>query len=238
MLRKTLKTLETKTGTERLMAFSDGVFAIAITLLILDIHLPEGVELKTNEQLWSQLGDLWPHYIAYLISFWLIGQFWLIHHNMFSHIEYVDSGLLTRNALLLLTVSFMPFPTVIISEYGSLTAAAILYALTLAFSRLASTIVWQHAVHNHLLKEDTPPALIRIYNVRGVVTPLLFVLSALVAFIYLPAAYLIWGLTPRIAQTVDYFFRPKDSQDPETKTEVKTEPTKKEDKEKSKDKAV
>jgi uncharacterized membrane protein len=223
MLRKTLKTLETKTGTERLLAFSDGVFAIAITLLILDIHLPEGVELKTNEQLWSQLGDLWPHYIAYLLSFWLIGQFWLIHHNMFSHIEYVNSGLLTRNALLLLTISFMPFPTVIISEYGSLTAAAILYALTLAFSRFTSTIVWHYATHNNLLKEDTPPALIRIYNVRGVVTPLLFVLSALVALIYLPAAYLIWGLTPRIAQAVDYFYRPKDSQAPETETEQKTE---------------
>jgi uncharacterized membrane protein len=225
------------------LAFSDGVFAIAITLLILDIHLPEGVDLKSSDELWSRLGELWPQYVAYLLSFWLIGQFWLIHHNMFSHIEYADSGLLVRNTFLLLTISFIPFPTVVISRYGSVPAAAIFYALTLACSRLASTIVWRYAAHHNLLKEDTDPTLIKIYKVRGLVNPILFVLSALVALIYLPAVYIIWGLTPRMAQAVDYFYRPKDSQDPktetsngtETKTDKAIETAKKEDKDKSKD---
>ena len=221
MLKRTAKPPETNTGTERLVAFSDGVFAIAITLLILDIRLPDGVDLKNNDQLWSQLGDLWPRYLAYLLSFWLIGKFWLMHHNMFAQIEYANSGLLARNALLLLTISFIPFPTVVISQYGGLSVAAIFYALTLTLSRLASTNVWLYATHHHLLKADTPPILIKIYSMRGLVYALLFSLSTLVALIYLPAAYVMWGLTPRVTQVVEYFYRPKDPEKEGEKAKVK-----------------
>jgi uncharacterized membrane protein len=97
--------------TNRLEAFSDGVFAIAITLLVLELNVPEG------EHLWEQLKDDWPSFAAFFVSFWVIGIIWVNHHGVLDHLARADRGVLYLNLLLLLTVVFIPFPTALLAEH-------------------------------------------------------------------------------------------------------------------------
>ena len=99
---------QNRTGLERLMFFSDAVFAIAITILVLDIHLPSGVDLSSDRQLLSALGGLWQKYLAYIISFWVIGLYWINHHRKFLFIKKFDHRLLSLNLLFLMVMDICP----------------------------------------------------------------------------------------------------------------------------------
>ncbi len=99
--------------TSRVEAFSDGVFAIAITLLILDVHVPT----SSQGSLGHALGRQWPTYVAFLISFAFIGIMWVNHHRLFNHIHRTDNGLMFLNLLLLLGVTVVPFPTALIAAH-------------------------------------------------------------------------------------------------------------------------
>jgi uncharacterized membrane protein len=93
-------------------AFSDGVFAVAITLLVLEISVP----LSAFDDLWGGIGDQWPSYLAYVTSFMTIGGLWLVHHAVFRRLEYADSIVIRLNLVLLMAVSFLPFPTKLMAE--------------------------------------------------------------------------------------------------------------------------
>jgi uncharacterized membrane protein len=127
----------------RVEAFSDGVMAIAITLLILDVRLPAGA----HGSLVRQLMRLWPSYLAYLDSFLTIGVIWLCHHAFFSRIRRVDALLAFGNLVLLMTVAFVPFPTSVLAEHlagGGTDArtAAAFYGLVAAVQAAAWLIMW------------------------------------------------------------------------------------------------
>ncbi|MBU6283202.1 DUF1211 domain-containing protein, partial [bacterium] len=98
--------------TRRVEAFSDGVIAIAITILVLQINIPQ--RLLSN--LGRELFGLWPSYLAFVISFLTIGRIWLVHHTIFSAIRAVDIPFLRANTFLLMLVSFLPFPTAVLSQ--------------------------------------------------------------------------------------------------------------------------
>src|SRR5258708_7510735 len=98
-------------GPQRLEAFRDGVFAIALTLLVLEIRLPPPDQLADPVRLVGALRDLWPSYLGYALSFVTVGIMWANHHNLFRYVAIVDHGLLLANLLLLLGVGFVPFPT-------------------------------------------------------------------------------------------------------------------------------
>jgi uncharacterized membrane protein len=108
-------TTDRRRGPERLEAFSDGVFAIAITLLVLEIRVPSADQLSDPVELIKALGALWPSYVGYLISFVTIGIIWANHHNLFRLVARVSHGLVMANLLLLLTVGFVPFPTALLA---------------------------------------------------------------------------------------------------------------------------
>src|SRR3954464_15798437 len=95
----------------RLEAFSDGVFAVAITLLVLEIDVPVG------DHLWHKLGDEWPSFASFFVSFWVIGIIWVNHHGVLDHVRRADRGLLYCNLLVLMTVVFIPFSTALIAEH-------------------------------------------------------------------------------------------------------------------------
>ena len=137
-------------GLEQLVFFSDAVFAIAITVLVLDIRLPEGVASFDNAQLLSMLTGLSHKYFAYALSFWVIGLYWISHHRKFLLIKRFDNRLLMLNLLLLSVIAFIPFPTSVISESGNRTAT-IFYALVMTLAGLLLEILWWHAAHNHKL---------------------------------------------------------------------------------------
>lgn len=107
-------TLPTMVGKNRLEAFSDGVFAIAVTLLVIEIHAPE---VEEGESLAAALREQWPSYAGYLVSFLVIGLMWLNHHRIFDQVLQVDGPLLLLNLNLLLWIALIPFPTAVMAQY-------------------------------------------------------------------------------------------------------------------------
>lgn len=133
------------TRSGRLEAFSDGVFAIAITLLVLDLAVPPRDQVRTGG-LGSALAHQWPSYFAYLVSFLIIGIIWANHHTMFSKVKLVDRPVLFANLALLLVVSALPFPTRLLAEYltagsDAHTAAAI-YSGTMFAMGCVYSVLW------------------------------------------------------------------------------------------------
>ena len=136
--------------TNRLEAFSDGVFAIAITLLVLELNVPEG------EHLWEQLKDEWPSFAAFFVSFWVIGIIWVNHHGVMDHLARADRGVLYLNLLLLFTVVFIPFPTALLAEHlksgESDHIAAIIYSGAFLAMSIAYGLLWNYITkRRHLL---------------------------------------------------------------------------------------
>ena len=141
--------------TARVEAFSDGVFAIAITLLIIEVkvprHVPEG-------QLWPTLVGMWPSFLAFLTSFITIGVMWVNHHRLFTLIRRCDNGLLMTNLLLLLGITWVPFPTALLAEYlghpGD-RVAAVVYSGSFFVIAIFFQILWRYTTRRgRLLGED------------------------------------------------------------------------------------
>jgi uncharacterized membrane protein len=176
------KTHTDSLGLERLIFFSDAVFAIAITLLALDIRLPPDTSALSNSELLERLLALGPQYRSYGISFLVIGSFWITHHSRFRFIRRYDSRLLLLNLLLLMVIAFIPFPTAVLSEHGNRTAT-IFYALTIVVAGLLSSLMWWYAVAgNRLVDEDFAPRQRQQGLLRTLIAPAVFLLSIGIAF--------------------------------------------------------
>jgi uncharacterized membrane protein len=126
-------------GIGRILALSDGVFAIAITLLILEIAVPA---TTSDAGLPKALLGLWPRYLAYVVSFVVIARFWVIHRLAFRLIGRDDAVLVWLNLLLLMFVAFLPFPTAVLGEHAGSPAAAVLYAISVVLASIASAAYW------------------------------------------------------------------------------------------------
>jgi uncharacterized membrane protein len=191
-------------GTARMETFSDGVLAIAATLLILEIGVSGHVD-----NLRQALFDLWPSYLAYVTSFLTIGIIWMNHHTVVSTFARVDRVVLFLNLLLLMTVSFLPFPTRLVAEYlnepGEQTAV-VAYSLTFIVMAVVYNGMWQYASRGRrLIRDDVPDSRVRAISqafTPGVPLYVLTLLAALVspiasvlltfaiAAFYLPSAVL------------------------------------------------
>jgi uncharacterized membrane protein len=170
-------------STGRLEAFSDGVFAIAITLLVLEVKIPDfKTAIGPDKTLADFLKEQWPVYVAYFSSFLSIGIIWVNHHIIFKYINRTDRWLLNFNLLLLLTVSFIPYPTDLLGEAiqaqldvsthptadmlalsaGDTTTAALLYIGTLLMMAFAFVLLWGYAIKNFRLVDNrSDPAKLR-----------------------------------------------------------------------------
>jgi uncharacterized membrane protein len=128
--------------TARLEAFSDGVFAVAITLLILEINVPGG------ENLWHQLKEEWPSFASFFVSFWVIGIIWVNHHGLLDHLKRADRGVLYLNLLVLMTVVFIPFSTDLFAVHLKSGAdekvAAIVYSSSFLAMGVSFGLLWTY----------------------------------------------------------------------------------------------
>ncbi|MGB2838699.1 MAG: TMEM175 family protein [Actinomycetes bacterium] len=185
--------------TGRMEAFSDGVFAIAITLLVLEIGVPEG----SGDDLWGALLDQWPSYLAYLVSFATIGAVWFAHTVITEALSGATSVLIRVNLLLLLVVAFLPFPTILLSEYvGEPDAeriAVTVYGLNLLLASVLLSTLWRYANRAGLVREDLTDREVRALSSRltpslvsyavvivlGIFLPVVAVLGYLLIAIYL-----------------------------------------------------
>jgi uncharacterized membrane protein len=140
--------------TARLEAFSDGVFAIAITLLVLEITVPA----SAFDDLWRGIADQWPSYLAYATSFWTIGGLWVVHHGIFRRLRQADLTVLRLNLLLLMVVSFLPFPTRLMAEAlrepGAEQTAVLFYGATLFVITAVIAAMGRYAASRPQLRDD------------------------------------------------------------------------------------
>lgn len=180
---------------DRIVFFSDAVFAIAITLLVLDIRVPYLSEDLVAEELGASLLALWPKYLGYVISFLSIAVFWNIHHRIFREIKGYDGTLILLNFLFLMFVAFLPFPTSLLGEYGNNQLPVAIYAAMLAIGRLLLTAIYWYATSgNRLVSGTTDPTMVRFFHVRGLTISLIFLLSIGVSFFSVRAAVGSWVL--------------------------------------------
>ena len=133
--------------TDRLEAFTDAIIAIAITLLVLDIKVPSREANDSNQALWHSLGDIWPNYFGYALSFIVLGIMWVNHHQIFQYIARTNHAFLIINVFFLLCVSFLPFPTALVAEYigheGNRTAT-IVYTGWFLVTAIFYNLIWRY----------------------------------------------------------------------------------------------
>jgi len=139
----------------RVEQFSDGVIAIAITVIVLGIAVP----LVGSAGLASQLLELWPSYLAYVISFLTIGGFWFNHHTIFFCLRAINPSVMRVNLLLLMAIAFLPFPTAVMAQDlsqagGGAEVAVVFYGISLLLCRLLLTWLWNVCTTDHLIRSE------------------------------------------------------------------------------------
>ena len=180
-------------STERTVFFSDAVFAIAMTLLVLDLHAPPDLG---QDRLGAVLVEALPRFFAYALSFAVIGAAWMSHHGKFTVVRRYDAGLQWLNLLLLFFVALLPMPTSFISEYGGGSSPwpVVLYAAVTASMHLVLDLIWVHAWHAGLVAHEVDAALYRYVLLLALPVPVVFVLSIPVAFLDPSLAMNLWWL--------------------------------------------
>jgi uncharacterized membrane protein len=175
--------------TSRLEAFSDGVFAVAITLLVLEIHVPGG------EHLWHQLKEEWPSFASFFVSFWVIGIIWVNHHGVLDHLKRADRPVLYLNLLVLMTVVFIPFATALIAEHLKSGAdeqtAALVYSGAFLALAIAFGALWTYiARHREQLGVELSDEAVRRTSLTFLIGNPFYAVAVIFAFIS-PAAVLV-----------------------------------------------
>jgi len=192
--------------TRRLEALVDGVFAIAITLLVLEISVPI-VDSAEASDLVDALIDKWPSYIAYAVTFFIVGAYWINHHRLFFLLRGVDHTFLILNILCLMAIAIIPFPNAVVAEYlrdpALRGAAAALYGVAMLVLALLFNATWWYAHLRGLFRKDVDPAKIRKVLRSYAVGPVVFALgialsgwapvAVLIVFFLLPVGYLFEG---------------------------------------------
>jgi uncharacterized membrane protein len=171
--------------TQRLEAFSDGVFSIAITLLVLELSIPES-RSATPPPLGSALLHLWPSYIGYVLSFITVGIYWANHHSIFRFYQRTDHAFNLLNLAFLMSISFLPFPTAVLSRYvmvpGQGETAVMFYAFGLVLPAACFLAMWTYASRRHqLIDRRLPQDFIRYLSRQYMASVLIYTTALIVA---------------------------------------------------------
>jgi uncharacterized membrane protein len=178
---------ETEFG--RIVAFSDGVFAIGITLLVLNLEVPDVPDADLAQALWQD----WPHLFAYALSFAVVGRFWLVHHSFFSTLTGFDATLMTSNLVYLGLIVLVPFSSDVLGEYGNTAVAVVIYAGTLGAAGLLNWLMIRYALRSDLIITERLPDTQPFGQASALIIPGVFVLSIPVAILVSPlVAELVW----------------------------------------------
>jgi TMEM175 potassium channel family protein len=184
-------------NTNRIEAFSDGVFAVAITLLVLNLQVPEVAASVVSRELVAKLLELWPKLLIYVLSFVIVGIYWVAHHNSFHYIQRSDRTLLWLNILLLMCIVFIPFPTALVGEYPQQRVSIVIYGGTLVITGLVLQLLWWYATsENRLVDREIDPQLVQRATRRNLTAPLIYLLAIGVSFLSVQISLIIFILVP------------------------------------------
>ena len=189
-------------GLERIVFFSDAVMAIAITLLAIDLKVPEIATSAAAAELPRALSDLGPRFMSFLISFFVIGIYWMSHHRYFRFIKRYDGGLIALNLLFLLFIVLMPFVAGLFGQYYYLPLGMSVYAAAVAATGLSIAALWWYASHHHrLIDEQIDEQFIRARSI-ALAVPLLFLVSIPFTFVSRTLAVVLWCTLPLVSFAV------------------------------------
>ncbi len=196
---------EDQPGAERLLALSDGVVAIALTLLVLQLNVPPVANLahpNSASELATQLGKGADELISYVISFYVIAQFWLVHHRVFRQVAGQQEGLAWWNFAFLFTITLMPFTSDLLGKYPENPLAVDIFAVNLLAASLTTQLTIVYGRRKDLLTKETSPREAQAERARMVASVFVIVLSIGVAWVSADAAKYCWlllAVAPRVA---------------------------------------
>ncbi|WP_254524123.1 TMEM175 family protein [Natrinema caseinilyticum] len=179
--------------TDRLVALSDGVIAIAITLLVLEISVPTVPAGSSLSFLPELVAEQWHEFVGYALSFLVVGLYWILHRRVFVHVERHDRGVLWLNLFFLLLVAFVPYGTNLFINYPNQFGITF-YAGVLALTGLCLALLWGYVSREDLLEEGLTSRTVLIQEARFLASPLVFILSMGVAVVDPSLAILTWTL--------------------------------------------
>lgn len=178
---------------ERLAFFCDAVFAIALTLLAIDLRLPDSAAIATSGQLLAALADLSPRLYSFALSFLVIVLFWIGSYRTFRFVQRVDGPFIGLNLGLLFLVVLLPFPTSVLGDHGGLLAAVVLYGVLAGITSIFSTAVWVYASGpGKLLSPEVTPAIARYITWRAALVPVVLIGALPLALIAPQVPLVVW----------------------------------------------
>jgi uncharacterized membrane protein len=178
----------------RVVAFSDGVFAIAMTLLVIGVVVPTLSDPRSVSELAEALNDLLPNIISFFISFAVIGRYWMAHHGFFGRLGGVDRGLIGLNLVYLAFIAFLPFPTALLGEFFENPLSVAVYAVAVAIVSGLEVVMFRHAQRHDLMQETIPRDVYRWGVVMSLSPVLFFLISVPIAFLNTTLAVAAWAL--------------------------------------------
>lgn len=178
---------------DRVLGFSDAVFAFAATLLVLKIDLPDIARAQISTHFVSAFATLWPQYAANIISFLVIGYYWLNHHAIFSMVKKYNGPLVWLNLVFLIFLSFLPFPVDLYGDFFTTPIVVVFYSASLAVVGYFLASIWMYASHhNQLIDKHMGKRDIRYYTARMLVAPVVFTLAIPLVYIHPVVAQMSW----------------------------------------------
>ena len=185
--------MQTKIRLEHAISFSDAIFAFSITFMAISIQLPNLPENLTQAQvIQSLVKELGPPFAIYVISFFVIGVYWISYHQIFNHIVGSLTIIVWLNLVFLFFITIIPFAVDLQVDYGSYQIIFILYALVLTFAGLLLSLIWLHAGKNRIVDKSLSHTEERFILLESILLPSVFVISILISVIDLKVAYYFW----------------------------------------------
>ncbi len=188
---------------DRTISLSDGIFAFALTLLVLSISVPDIPFSSSSSELWSAIKDRQNELVSYLISFIVIGGFWIRHHRFCGKLKAVDATFLWINLAYLATIAFIPYPTQLLGDFINAAAFAF-YAAAISASTLAAAALNEHAARSGLFSQALTPAETKEGRINGFAVTAGFIISIPVVLLSgeLWLGYLCWFLGPNFHRLI------------------------------------
>jgi len=188
----------------RISALSDGIFAFAMTVLVLEIHIPESAGIHSEAELWASLVALWPRILTWLLSLVTLGIFWVGQQTQINQLTHADRNLSWLHYALLATVTALPFSTRLLAEFITFRTAFLIYWFNILIVGVMVLICWTYAERAGLVKADAPHGVSRAMWRRIIVAQALYALGAFLGLIYIPL-----GIGFIVLVQLNYAFAPK-----------------------------
>ncbi len=184
-----------RVGADRLVTLTDGVFAIAMTILVLELGVPAADRALTDRELGELLLEMWPDFLVYGLSFMVLGMFWLMHHAIYDSVVHYDFTLQWLNIAFLLFAALIPFSTALFGEHGATRTTALAYGCNMLAIPLTGWAMWSYASAGHrLVRPDLDPALIRGPSLMGRAYAVALLIPIGLSFVNPVVSFVLYGM--------------------------------------------